>query len=291
MPLLSHIHKCFEARLLAIHPTTYRIRTFAWYDVLNEYHGQLANVSADVDPIALRHHWDMCCLENIVAESVPDVTDLSSQPLPASLVPDPLLGASLPPAMPTTPKAGSPSAPDALAPPDGRTDRYYTAHPAHPLSPPASDAVVQVVKRPVGDDAIAEATKATEATAATRRQTVSKARGLSPSAYVDRPCPRWRIGQEVITDPNMAARLRLLGWTLEDVCTTDEASPARKRKRRGPHWRIGAHVIEDESEAQRLRDQDWIVDDVPGDSDSNAADDSDREHHAERGRSQKRRRI
>ncbi|RSL54061.1 hypothetical protein CEP51_014773 [Fusarium floridanum] len=38
------------------------------YDVLLDYHGVLAQLSPTVDRRALRHHYDMCCIENMAAD-------------------------------------------------------------------------------------------------------------------------------------------------------------------------------------------------------------------------------
>lgn len=235
LPLLSHIHKCFEARLLSIHPTTYRIRIFAWYDILNEYDGKIADVSADVDPIALRHHWDMCCLENIVAQNIPEVPDLSSKTPPTYPLPSPAGPSG---ALPAPPTAAPPttSSPEDHGQSTSETtgNQRCVAHNAlddrvHPLSPPSSVTVVQII--------------------------------------------RWQIGGEVITDPKVAERLRDFGWDLSELPEeTDEGcSRPCKRQRRVSSWRIGAYIIEDEYEAQRLRDQGWAVEEVCEEEDLDGA--------------------
>ncbi|CAH0019331.1 unnamed protein product [Clonostachys rhizophaga] len=66
--LLSHLHELFDARLFSIDPKTHRIRAFVPYDVITEYHGRKAILPRDVDPLALRHHYDMCCIENMAAQ-------------------------------------------------------------------------------------------------------------------------------------------------------------------------------------------------------------------------------
>ncbi|KAH8656399.1 hypothetical protein BGZ61DRAFT_287436, partial [Ilyonectria robusta] len=65
---LSHLHELFDARLFSIHPTTLQIPAFVPYDVILQYHGHLANVPRSVDRAALRHHYEMCCIENMAAE-------------------------------------------------------------------------------------------------------------------------------------------------------------------------------------------------------------------------------
>lgn len=66
--LLSHLHELFDARLFSIHPDTLQIRVFMPYDVLLDYHGSIAHLSWNVDRRALRHHYEMCCIENMAAK-------------------------------------------------------------------------------------------------------------------------------------------------------------------------------------------------------------------------------
>ncbi|RSL43497.1 hypothetical protein CEP54_015059 [Fusarium duplospermum] len=67
--LLSHLHELFDARLFSIHPDTLLIRAFVPYDVLLDYHGKTARVPVNVDRAALRHHYQMCCIENMAAKA------------------------------------------------------------------------------------------------------------------------------------------------------------------------------------------------------------------------------
>lgn len=66
--LLSHLHELFDARLLSIHPDSHIIRAFVPYDVIIEFHGREAILPREVDREALRHHYDMCCIENMAAQ-------------------------------------------------------------------------------------------------------------------------------------------------------------------------------------------------------------------------------
>ncbi|KAK7414161.1 hypothetical protein QQX98_006947 [Neonectria punicea] len=66
--LMSHFHELFDQRLFSIHPETFRIRAFVPYDVLIEYNGRQACMPLNIDPNALRHHYDMCCIENMAAQ-------------------------------------------------------------------------------------------------------------------------------------------------------------------------------------------------------------------------------
>ncbi|KPM37528.1 hypothetical protein AK830_g9067 [Neonectria ditissima] len=81
--LFSHLHEHFDARLFSIHPDTLRIRVFMPYDVLLDYHGVLAQLSPTVDRRALRHHYEMCCIENMAADmplSEAVVSELPTRP-------------------------------------------------------------------------------------------------------------------------------------------------------------------------------------------------------------------
>ncbi|KAH6877250.1 hypothetical protein B0T10DRAFT_584328 [Thelonectria olida] len=60
-------------------PDTLRIRSFVPYDILLDYHGRTAQVPVNVDREALRHHYEMCCIENMGAK-----TPLMEQPSSAT---------------------------------------------------------------------------------------------------------------------------------------------------------------------------------------------------------------
>ncbi|KAJ2995682.1 hypothetical protein NUW58_g1202 [Xylaria curta] len=66
--LMKHLHEFFDARLFSIHPRTLRIRVFVPYNALTGFNGQKASVPATIDRKALRHHYEMCCIENMAAE-------------------------------------------------------------------------------------------------------------------------------------------------------------------------------------------------------------------------------
>ncbi|KAJ8122012.1 hypothetical protein O1611_g9951 [Lasiodiplodia mahajangana] len=74
------LHELFNARLFSIHPTTFQIRTFVPYDKLIQYHGNRALVHPKTDIKALRHHYEMCCIENMAAEK----PQLEEVPLPST---------------------------------------------------------------------------------------------------------------------------------------------------------------------------------------------------------------
>ncbi|KAH6605845.1 hypothetical protein Trco_004998 [Trichoderma cornu-damae] len=66
--LMSHLHELFDSRLFSIHPETLQIRAFVPYDAIYDYHGVTARVPSNVDRNALRHHYDMFCIENMAAK-------------------------------------------------------------------------------------------------------------------------------------------------------------------------------------------------------------------------------
>ncbi|RGP74086.1 hypothetical protein FSPOR_1781 [Fusarium sporotrichioides] len=66
--LMNDIRQLFEARLISIHPDTYKIRAFVPYDVITDFHGKKANIARKVDKLALRHHYEMSCIENMAAQ-------------------------------------------------------------------------------------------------------------------------------------------------------------------------------------------------------------------------------
>ncbi|QUC19071.1 uncharacterized protein UV8b_03312 [Ustilaginoidea virens] len=65
--LSKTLHELFDLRLFSIHPDTLRVRIFVPYDMLEEYHGRPAQLPPNVDRKALRHHYEMCCIENMAA--------------------------------------------------------------------------------------------------------------------------------------------------------------------------------------------------------------------------------
>ncbi|KAF2967492.1 hypothetical protein GQX73_g6123 [Xylaria multiplex] len=70
--LRKDLHELFDARLFSIHPKTFVIRVFVPYDVLTGFNGKKAILSSDIDTEALRHHYEMCCIENMAAKAEPN---------------------------------------------------------------------------------------------------------------------------------------------------------------------------------------------------------------------------
>lgn len=67
----SSIHDAHDGRILAIHPKTWKIRSFAPYNLTLAYHNAVAHLSVDYPPDhrALRYHWESCVIENITAKN------------------------------------------------------------------------------------------------------------------------------------------------------------------------------------------------------------------------------
>ncbi|TRX98063.1 hypothetical protein FHL15_001273 [Xylaria flabelliformis] len=70
--LRKDLHELFHARLFSIHPETFVIRVFVPYDILTGFNGKKAILSSIVDIEALRHHYEMCCIENMAALATPN---------------------------------------------------------------------------------------------------------------------------------------------------------------------------------------------------------------------------
>ncbi|KAI1190284.1 hypothetical protein F5B17DRAFT_107001 [Nemania serpens] len=73
----NSLHELFNARLFSIHPTTFQVRTFVPFDILIQHHGNKAFIHPKTDINALRHHYEMCCIENMAAEK-PQIEDHAS---------------------------------------------------------------------------------------------------------------------------------------------------------------------------------------------------------------------
>lgn len=109
--LMKHIHDFFDARLVSIHPETLLIRVFVPYEDLEPYHGRKARLSDMVHHLALRHHYDMCCIENMAARRPSaDVTSPTASQRSASGASLVSTGASTPfsgrTGLPATPGSG-----------------------------------------------------------------------------------------------------------------------------------------------------------------------------------------
>lgn len=214
LPLLSHLHKNYEAQLLTIHPRTLKIRSFVDYDILVEYHGQRASLPSayTVDPNALQQHYDMCCIENMIASWIPD------EPAPLdyklSMAPPPhVLGLST--------GQSSPAAGDTLA---NSLSGTTTGNPPtslqpstsnftmHPPSPPSSDSGRRWWL--CGSEVIEDPQEA---------QKLRQQGWILSEVYnedqqrLQQSRRRWIWGDQVIDDPSEATELCKQGWPLEEV--------------------------------------------------------------------------
>lgn len=237
--MLSHLHKCFDARLISIHPKTHLVRAFVNYDILVEYHGQKAKMPRKVDERALQHHWDMCCLEN---------TPEWSLPFPRRVVvnvpnfPSPLLDSGVSQGDPskvfqqtsstqasntreasgtqavTTTQASRPTQASAVAPP-----------PSPPLSEPGLE----------GCDLSRLATETIQEPVREQKRVVDRSsQGVGPdeedltsSRAMDRRT-LWRLGGKIIEDPAVAQQLMGKGWLLEVIHNDEKYSRGRSREER-----------------------------------------------------------
>lgn len=77
--LMSHIRHLFEARLISIHPDTHKIRAFVPYDVITDFNGKTASLPRKVDKLALKHHYEMSCIENMAAQMPAASLDASNR--------------------------------------------------------------------------------------------------------------------------------------------------------------------------------------------------------------------
>ncbi|KUI66774.1 hypothetical protein VM1G_02328 [Cytospora mali] len=136
--LLSHLYKCFNARLVAIHPKTHLIRAFVDYDVITEFYGMRANLPRLIPEQVLQHHWDMCCLENTPGPAVPSpsrLTNIPELPRPKARK----LDYRDPSKEDPNTQASNTQAPDTQAPDTQYLQTYMYQSNKHPPSPPLSE--------------------------------------------------------------------------------------------------------------------------------------------------------
>ncbi|KAG6354878.1 hypothetical protein INS49_003959 [Diaporthe citri] len=251
LPMLSHLHKCFDDRIISIHPETRRIRAFADYDILTQYHGQLAHLPANIDSKALRHHWDMCCLENMRS------CWLVQEPDPKTLVLTPVpripLGGSIDSGQnlqQTTPQAPAPFS--------------NPQRPPRPASPEERNLQSDLQTLSPICDLEPESYHPTYKT--------ENAREHPPSPPSSEPgpekCALWWLGNEVIDNAADAEALMRKGWLLELMSEEDVSSKIvrralsrRRRQRAGEQqlWWCGTEVINNGAQAEALTKQGWLL--------------------------------
>lgn len=134
---MSHLHKCFEARLISIHPQTHKIRAWVDYNVITPFHGQQAHLpDLDTDPDALQHHYDMCCLENMIAAWIPDAAAMSNRNEPP-VAPHQAVGAA--DVQDEAPDSRSPPVHNTATPQTSTHKMPASSYTVHPPSPPCSN--------------------------------------------------------------------------------------------------------------------------------------------------------
>ncbi|KAJ8126326.1 hypothetical protein O1611_g7312 [Lasiodiplodia mahajangana] len=69
IPLRADLRELFNAGL-SIHPETFRVRVFVPYSLLIGLDGKIAQLHSEIDTRALRHHYEMCCIENMAAKKI-----------------------------------------------------------------------------------------------------------------------------------------------------------------------------------------------------------------------------
>lgn len=229
LPLLSHLHQCFDARLISIHPRTKRVRAFVAYDVLTEYHGHDAFLPLDIDERVLEHHYDMCCIENLVAPWIPRAS------------PSPGNNWTSAPAVAASTEGGT-------APPDQSVTNDIAPLPptnqaAHPLSPPSSE---------LGGKGKYLSGAGVEGQQG--REILTQQGCSTREVYRERV---WLQGAKVISDPQEAEALRKRGWILRETHRECE-----RRSTRPSRWLCGAQEIDDPQKAEDLMQQGWILQEV-----------------------------
>ncbi|KAM3524762.1 hypothetical protein NHJ13051_004361 [Beauveria bassiana] len=120
--LMVHMHHFFDARLISINPKTLKVRVFVPYEYLEPYHGRQATVPSHIDRRALRHHYDMCCIENMAA----GYPDLDAPPSDAK-------------SQISTPGAGLANTSGGSTPLTGRTDLAMTPNSGRDLAQRPAD--------------------------------------------------------------------------------------------------------------------------------------------------------
>ncbi|KAI0183904.1 hypothetical protein EV127DRAFT_464741 [Xylaria flabelliformis] len=97
---------CFNLRLFSIHPGTLKVRIFVPYATLIKYHNKVASIHPDTDLAALRHHYDMCCIENMAAKKPQSESVASLRPSTLTIGGSSNVGTPTP-SLPPTPGSGA----------------------------------------------------------------------------------------------------------------------------------------------------------------------------------------
>ncbi|KAG6368889.1 hypothetical protein INS49_003107 [Diaporthe citri] len=220
--LSSHIHQCFDARILSIDPDTRRIRVFMPYDMITEYHGKSATLPEETDLQALRHHYDMCCLENMAAKKQPGLSTWVRFKSPATAM------------SPVTPSADSPGDPSKkVQKPDTASGQGAAGE------QDSKDSLGDTGQKDIDEDG-----KRVDIGMQERpTQQWSMRQPLSPPSS-ESGCKTWRLGGVLLTDERRVEQLRSKGWLIHEVgsqaddwasdgqSSDEEEQRGRPRKRR-----------------------------------------------------------
>lgn len=284
MPLLSHLHKCFEARLVTIHPQTHRVRAFIDYDVLAEYNGRQAHLPAalDVDVHALQQQYDMCCIENMVASWIPDEPDPPDPPSDQALLMAPPQAASNGGAMEKGAIAGSaPNQAIASWQTSVSQNPSIPGHTTHPPSPPSSSTGrtwwlcgSKVIEDPQEADNLRQQGWILHEVSSEEEQRNILSRR------------RWFFGDEVIDDPQEARNLRKQGWPLREVRVGSEEEYHFLATMGKRVWLWDSEIIDDPEEAAAWLDSGFPLHEVRHHSEHEVYGDGD-----DRGRPSRKRRC
>jgi hypothetical protein len=175
--LAAHIHYSFDARILSIDPDTRRIRVFMPYDLITEYHGKVAALPPKIDLHALRHHYDMCCMENLAAQKKP----VSGMP-------------TLVRSKSTTISLATVDAADAESRDPVKKDQAQATQGSHGGGD-GNDQNAKTQERPSGQPLSPPLSE--------------------PEEHAQEPV--WRCGRMILSDPQQVQQLREEGWLVYDV--------------------------------------------------------------------------
>lgn len=250
-PCSVTLYKCFDARLVSIHPQTKQIRVFVAYDILTEQHGNLAFLPSELDANVLQHHYDMCCIENLVAPWLPysprpvehkNSSSWAVPPVPSSADTQ---GMGHPPEQ----SVAHAMLPPVLSAAPGHTVPPPSGHTAHPLSAPFSNTEVRR-KRLCGAKMIEgpqEAENLVNEGCISRKVIDEEVHTEGKRVDIGRE-GIWLRGAEVIMDSQQARDLMKQGWILRET-HRDHELPTPHRERT---WKFRAQVVIDLQEAEDL---------------------------------------
>jgi hypothetical protein len=286
LPMLSHLRKCFDARLISIHPDTRRIRAFADYDILTQLHGQPAHLPEYIDPKALRHHWDMCCLENMPSSWLAQEPEQSAT---VGSIPTPRIPAADSVGQSSSQSTDKPSQQTLPPPPPPQVPN---AHADSSTNPPAHAKQASDLQTPDPTGGSSQGSKPRPHHPSSHKLQGAQAHH-PPSPPSIEPAPEgghtlWWLGDDIVDDPAEAEALTQKGWLLRPVDQDDLSSKTvqrilgRKQRQRAGEpqlWWYGNKIIENVAEAEALMKQGWLLE--PIDQEDDEDDEYDYEQDGE----------